>query len=621
MSAASLFGSWLKQCRQERGLTQDALSEHVGCASQTIRKIEGGQRRPSFQMAERLAQVLELTPVDRSTWMHMARKEDTAPDLNQVVNSIHVAVPDLPQRAQLPLYFTPFIGRTQEQEDLNILLQDPQCRLVTVFGPGGCGKTRLAVEATRQCTAFHDGVAFVSLASIANASAVALSIGDALGLTFVPSQSHDLLDQLIMHLRDLHILLVLDNFEHLLDKQGSTIRLLQRLLIEAPQLSLLVTSRVRLRLSGEWVLKIDGLTVPAPDARLDTDSYTSLDLFVAHAKRIQHQFQLNTENEQAVASICRLVNGLPLGIELAAAWIRLLTPQDIVHELLHNLDTQHITASMLPARHHSLHAVINHSWQLLADDERAVLHQLAVFQGGFSREAAGIVAGADLRMLASIADKSLLGRAPDGSYHLHEIVRQYAVAHLMTNPSEYAATRTRHADYYMDWLAQRERPLLSGQQRQVEAEIVSEIDNVRAAWQWAVDQHMVNAIQRVGATLHWFYEFRGWYAEAVRMFGHAVQTLAELPAAQMRPEYQIAYEQLLGYYSYALSCTGMIVQGLAAAHQSRVILEARGDCGALTHSYTFQGKLAFQSGEYALAQNALEHTLASVSPDKISLMY
>jgi len=358
MDTTGALRGLLKRYRQERGLTQDELAEQVGCATQTIRKIEGGQRRPSYPMAARLSQVLHLPPADHAAWM--AAVGETVEQ--KAVTGEEVA----PRReaSDLPVYLTPFVGRDQEQADLVALFHSPTCRLVTLLGPGGIGKTRLAVEFARQAPDFPDGVGFVALASVATPQAIVPAIGDAVGFTF--SGTTDLATQLMAYLRDKRILLVLDNLEHLLDAGSMTLGLIEQLLAHASSLSMLVTSRERLKLPAAWVVEIGGLLVPPPNAVPHTFDYAALTLFAEHALRVQHSFHLDAQNYSAVATICQLVGGMPLGIELAAAWLRMLSPEEIGQELARNLDVEHLSPGTTPARHHSLRAVVDHSWNLLA---------------------------------------------------------------------------------------------------------------------------------------------------------------------------------------------------------------------------------------------------------------
>jgi predicted ATPase len=234
--------------------------------------------------------------------------------------------------------------------------------------------------------------------------------------------------QLAAHLKDKEMLLVLDNMEHLLADAA----LLSDLLAAAPGLKLLVTSRQRLELPEEWVFDLHGF--PLPDGASPLADNGGVALFVQAAQRVNHQFVLTEEDETAVTRICQLVGGMPLGLQLAATWVRVLSCAEIAQEIERDLDFLSTSQRHLPERQRSLRAVFDYSWQLLSDAEQAVCSRLALFRGGFSREAAQAVAGAVLPVLSSLVDRALVNRLGDGRYDMHELVRQYAAEHLQAQP-------------------------------------------------------------------------------------------------------------------------------------------------------------------------------------------
>jgi predicted ATPase/transcriptional regulator with XRE-family HTH domain len=603
MSDPSTFRIWLKRRRTERGLTQEDLGEFVGYAAQTIRKIEGGQRRPSLQLALKLAQALELGPDEQAAWMNAARavaEPDKAVPVSQPLR------PPTPSPG-LPTYLTPFVGRAQEQAELTTLLGRPDCRLLTVLGPGGVGKTRLAIETARAVPGFADGIAFVSLAPVAAPESVVPAIGDALGFTFVGSG--DLFAQLLSYLRERHVLLILDNLEHLLDSAGVTLGTVDQLLQHASGVSVLATSRERLRLVGEWVMELRGLLVPQPHTPAQPTTAPALRLFVEHAERVDRAFRLTPENEATITAICRLVDGLPLGIELAAAWTRLLSLEEIANELTRGLDTAHLSPRTLPARHHSLHAVVDHSWQLLTHAEREALRRLSVFQGGFSREAAAQVAGANLPMLASLVDKSLLRRSVGGRYDLHEVIRQYADARLQEHADALAATRSKHAAYVLRFLIEREQRLKGVEQVRAMVEIGAEIDNVRAAWHWAAVHGPFDELERAGEVLQWFYEFRGWFGEGTALFAQAIEQLRSVGAVGAGEAWRRTLGRLLGNYGYLAARLGISTEADAALTESYALLADENDPVGLGRTLNYQAQVARWSGNYAEARRLLDRSL------------
>ncbi len=316
----------------------------------------------------------------------------------------------------LPPQPTPFVGREDERARIAALLADPDCRLLTLVGPGGIGKTRLALQvAAEQIDAFEQGVYAVQLASVTAPDLLIPAIVDALKPPLYGTQ--DQRAQLLDHLRDKQMLLVLDNFEQVLEAAG----VLADVLTHAPKVKLLVTSRQRLNLHGEWLFKIDGMQA-AGDGALDS----ATQLFVQSARRVRPEFALDETTRPAVRRIVELVEGMPLGIELAAAWVQMLSPGEIVSEIESNLDFLVTSLQDVPERHRSLRAVFDQSWNMLSAGEQEVLKRLSALPGGFRHETARRVANVSLPTLLDLVDKSLLRRTSDGRYEMHEFLRQHA---------------------------------------------------------------------------------------------------------------------------------------------------------------------------------------------------
>jgi predicted ATPase len=318
---------------------------------------------------------------------------------------------------------------------------------VTLVGPGGIGKTRLAVQAaTSRRDRHRDGVVFVSLAGTTPArpeeagDLIIANLAGALGVSLAVPR--DPLELLADHLSARQLLLVLDNLEQLRPAAEVVAKLLQR----APGIQVLTTSRRRLGLNGERLVEVAGLPYPAPDAA-DLGDYGAVQLFEDRAHLIRPSFG-SAADEQDVARICRLVAGVPLAIELAARWMRSATPAVIAERLASGLDVLATSAPEVERRHQSLRSVIDWSWQLLTDDEQRVLARLSVFRGGFTLDAAGIVASATLPLLAALVDHSLLSVAKGGRYVTHELLRQYAAEQLAGDPADQQATCERHARHY-----------------------------------------------------------------------------------------------------------------------------------------------------------------------------
>jgi predicted ATPase/DNA-binding XRE family transcriptional regulator len=434
MQRDNQFGSWLRECRKALDVTRAELASQIGCAVITVKKIETTAQRPSKQMAERLANVLSIAPSELAAFVAFARGLSATPP----------AVPLLRTAARLadhlPSPPTPFVGRSEELVLLRQRLDNPNCRLLTLVGPGGIGKTRLAVEAAHTHRAnFVHGAHFVSLALVNSPDEFVFAIGNVLEFSFDGQQAP--IVQLINYVRDKRLLLVLDGFEHLL----GAVPLLVNLLAGAPQLKLVITSRERLNLQGEWALLIEGMDYPRGTDHDHFERYSAVQLFVQAARQSQPGFSL-TSDAPGVLHICQLVEGIPLAIELAAAWVRLLSCAHIAERLASSLDFLTSPVRNAPERHRSLRVVFDHSWVLLSSIEQTALAKLSVLRGSFDLEAAEAVGGATLLVVASLVDKSLLRVDGARRYALHELLRQYA-AEQLAHQADGIDHRKRAIDY------------------------------------------------------------------------------------------------------------------------------------------------------------------------------
>jgi predicted ATPase/DNA-binding SARP family transcriptional activator len=437
----------------------------------------------------------------------------------------------------LSLPLTPLIGRETELADLSRLLANPDRRLVTVVGPGGVGKSRLALAvAAAQGQYFKDGVYLASLARLPSAEALAPAIAEALHFSFY--ENSPLEQQLLDYLRHKHMLLVLDNFEHLLAPPSGGAKggegLIITLLETAPGLKILTTSRTRLNVQGEQLYPLAGLSYPDEEVLLETGHanntgrYGALELFEHSARRLRPDFVLTDDNLAGAVHICHLVEGRPLGILLASAWVELLSPGEIATEIEHSFEFLQADLHDLPQRQRSLRAVFEHSWQLLTQREQAIFQQLAIFRGGFSREAAQAVTGATLADLLALVNRFLLHRTPAGPFEVHELLRQYAAQKLAQAPAEEKAARQRHSAFYAAFLGRREADLKGPRQREALAEIETEGENIRLAWGWAVEQGEVEHLDQAINTLGYFYQWRGRYQDGEAACRAAAERLKEI---------------------------------------------------------------------------------------------
>lgn len=413
-----------------------------------------------------------------------------------------------PRQSNLPAAVTPFLGRVRELSDLARLLADPKVRLLSIIGPGGMGKTRLAVECARRETGkYPDGIFFVPLAPLQAAVDLLPAIAAALGFAFL-ADARTPQQQLFDYLREKTLLLVLDNFEHLIDGAG----LVHGLLQTAPRLKVLVTSRERLRLTGETVFLLDGMDFPDWETPSDLNPYSAVSLFLQSARFSRPDFTLQPDDLPYAVRLCRLVDGVPLGIVLAAGWVEVLPLAEIVAEIERSLDFLVSDLRDVPERQRSLRAVFDHSWRLLSDDEQTVFQALSIFRGGFTRQAAQGILGAGLPLLTALLNKSLFQRTETGRYELHELVRQFAAEKFSDNPAA-GMRREQHAHYYLALLHQ-QMDNLSGRQLQSRlAAVTADLDNIRAGWEWAADTEQATLVGSALEDLCRFYEWQGRYAE------------------------------------------------------------------------------------------------------------
>jgi predicted ATPase/transcriptional regulator with XRE-family HTH domain len=604
------FGEWLKIRRKALDLTQAELAHSAGCSVHALRKIESGERRPSKQLASLLANSLEIASADRATFVKVSRGElnlDRLPSQYFVPQAAPISGPKLSvELVNLPATPTPLIGRQQELSTLRQLLEDPQCRMVTLVGPGGIGKTRLAIEmAYEQKTSYPDGVYFVSLASFNSPTFLIPAIAGELGV-ILQGQIEPRF-QLINYLKAKNILLLLDNFEHLL----AGIDLLAEILERSPGVKLLVTSRERLNLHGEWIFEISGLPVPATNTYQNAAEYSSIQLFLQSAGRNMANFELHEDGLQSVVRICQVVEGMPLGIELAAAWVSVLSCREIAQEIESNLDFLTTTMRDVPERQRSLRAAFNHSWNLLSEQERRILQQMSVFQGCFSRKAAQEVAEANLLSLLSLVSKSLVRRTENGCYDLHEVVRLYAHDHLDQDPNK-ELIYTRHSNYYLAFLKDQEQELQSHAQYKALQELSDEIDNLHAAWSWAVNHDRFELIGDALRSFGALCEIRGWLNEGLKYLDLVIQRLRANPDFKHQPRLlgQALAQQGLLYFRQ-----GSFEHAQAVLEESISILSPIGDLKTLTIPLVISGVILFLNGEIenseARLDEGLEHARAA----------
>jgi predicted ATPase len=425
--------------------------------------------------------------------------------------------------SNLPQPLTPFIGREAELAAITAQLEAGDCRLLTLHGPGGAGKTRLALEfARRSQEQYAQGAHFVPLAGLTSPENLITTVASIIGLQIRPDREPRL--QLLHYLRTRQMLMLLDNFEHLKEGAGLLIDILQA----APRVQILVTSRDRLQLAAECIFEVGGLRTDSENGKGGLPSDPAEDpeavqMFEAYARRVHPVFQPDDVGRTAVAGLCRLVEGMPLAIELAAAWVRALSPAAILEQIAAGSKLLATTSADIPPRLRSVRASFNYSWGLLAENEQQALMQLSVFRGGCTRDSAEAVSGTGPFLLAALADKSMLTYdAAAGRYSLHELIRQLAEERLAESRRE-AATRRRHAGYFKS--CAEEAWLLAERGSEWEAyyrRIDPELDNCRVALQNSFASGDTETALQLSTALAEYLNDHGMGQEALRWLEKAL---------------------------------------------------------------------------------------------------
>lgn len=530
----------------------------------------------------------------------------------------------------LPAPLVPVIGYGEELSYLQTQIGRGESRLLTLTGMGGAGKTHLALEVGRQTrngigtSRFTDGVYFVALDAIAGTNkaeaaenAIAIAVANTLGFAFQGYASPQ--EQLLARLTDARMLLILDNMEHLL--AGS--RLVPQLLQKAQGLCILVTSREMLGVQGERIVDLRGLNPTGPTHGADAERpqpNDAVSLFVHRAQMVDHRFRLHKENAAPIARICRLVGGLPLGIEIAAHWLVSFDLATIEERTTAAFDFLRSSRRDIPARHSSLRAVFTHSWELLSPAQQKVLASLARFQPTFQLEAASAITGADHADIDELVSRSLLGRRDKGRFSMHLAIHQFAQEKLQEQDELYREIQERYISYYLDLLASSADVLYAPQWTGVQARLFADMDNLKAAFWQAFQRHQWVALNRAWETMRFLYDNLGWYWEAHEFCVMALRYLSHLEVTGTEEE-KWSRAILVGrLMTVKAECEGRLgrlalcMDSFQAAldHLRRVQAEIEATSPGTVNAAQAEWALGFCLAQFGVGRNAIGQTVEAI---------
>ena len=600
----------LKWYRRQAGLTQEELAERAGVSTRSVSDIERGlQQHPHISSLRRLADALELAPELRVMFL-TAGQETPAAVGGPVLAAPPTNLPDEP---------TPFIGRKREIAAISSLLQQPPVRLVTLTGPGGVGKTRLALQvASTLHYHFTDGIFLVSLASLTDAALVPSVIAQTLSVKEQGRMS--LTDTLRDQLQDRHLLLVLDNFEHVLDAAATVAQLLDA----GRTLHFLVTSRIPLHLVREHEYPVPPLSLPAgypprgagkgapwqrvalPPAEV-LGRYEAVALFLDRTRAVQPDFAITEDNAPAVAGICSRLDGLPLAIELAAARIKLFPPQALLQRLESRLQLLTGGARDLPTRQQTLRGEIDWSYSLLSKAEQTLFARLSVFAGGCSLEVAEAVCNPDgaldvLEGLASLVDQNLLRREGEDEprFLMLETIREYASERLVASGEE-ELMRQRHAGFFLALAERAEQEVDGPRQARWLDQLQAEHDNLRTALRWALDRGKAEMALRLAMALDTFWLVRTHWSEGRRWLGAVLEADTSVPPGLRARALRVAAGLAVQQTQYQAARRW--------SEESLTVAEQLGDRGERAAALLNLGQVAGLEGDFIREQALYEESL------------
>jgi transcriptional regulator with XRE-family HTH domain len=589
MNSSVSFGNWLRQRRKALDWTQAQLAERVGCSLALIRKLEADERRPSKQIVGILAQILDLPPNDREEFLAFARGTNT--------------LAPLPPH-NLPADQTHFIGRKSELELLQTRITTNECRLLVLTGLGGIGKTRLAIQAARDVLQqFPDGAFFLNLAGLDSADHLVSSVASALSFSFYSLADYKA--QLLHHLHTRKLLLIFDNYEHLLPRT----ELISEIIETTSDIKIVVTSRERLNVQEEWIFPVKGLSYPQFDNSNNHD-FDTVRLFQQRATQVEPSQVLSEIDKPYILRIAALAQGIPLAIEMAAAWTRIISCQEIAQAIEHNLDVLSTELHNIPERHRSMNAVFEYSWKRLSEEERIAFMRLSIFRGGFTQEAAQNVGQIELPLLLNLLDKSFIWRSEKGRFAIHDLLRRFGEARLNGLPDELADTRAKYVGYFGKLLEDLRNPMWELSHIQAVTEVKGEIDNIRYAWHLASIQYTWKFFDQSAESLWQFYNTTNLFEEGITLFQQGVSVLAPL---LQYPAQASVLAQLFHGVGWFLQRLGRFVEAKQFVEKSVEFL--RGNKSVDPHiEMVIKGSactIALMSNDLEVAQNYAEELLTA----------
>lgn len=565
------------------------------CRTQMWLFVRTGQKNAALQCYKSLEELLEK---DLGVEPASATK-----NLYQWIKQL-----DFPPQLQLPVYSTNFLGRTQEIADIEKLLISKESRLITLVGPGGMGKTRLAVETTRALAEhkpgrFLNGTAFISLMTLKRPQDIPTRIAEVLGIRLQGQDTPQ--KQIIDYLSDKEYLLILDNIEHLLNEPFA-VDLLVDILRNAPEVKLLLTTRERLNLYDEIVYDVHGLDVPNNDVSITGDS-SAITLFVHGAQRLRHAFLPSANENLLISNICQAVGGMPLAIEMASAWIRDYSLGQIAAQIMNNSDFLKSPYRDVPTEHKSLRIVFERSWSLLTPNEQNVYAQLTVFQGGFTVDASRSIINAKDdsenfdTVITALADKSLLERQTEDRFDIHPLLAQFAAEKLSASYSDLENLADHHASFYLKFLSQ----LKEGESPESRAKIRTERDNIHVAWIQAATTGKRDDLEQAASIMQSFFSMESWFQEGIDLFQEVLDLLIE----RKSPDTEGLLCDLLGRKARMHSQIGQLEEARAESQRALSYLEHMDNPSLRSRALDSLAITSYYSGNYQQATDLAEQSL------------